>query len=100
MSKFYRFLSTLLLLLPWPVSAAEFIQSFHSEIEIQRNGDLHVTETIVVRAEGKSIRRGIYRDFPTRYKDVMPWDCGQPVAELRMKDYPPSSVSKNKSAKI
>jgi len=28
-----------------------------------------VTETIVVSAEGKRIKRGIYRDFPTRYPD-------------------------------
>jgi uncharacterized membrane protein YgcG len=28
-----------------------------------------VTERIAVRAEGNNIRRGIYRDFPTRYKD-------------------------------
>ena len=47
--------------------AEEYIESFHSDIEVQRNGDLQVTETIVVRAEGQSIRRGIYRDFPTRY---------------------------------
>ena len=28
-----------------------------------------VSETIRVRAEGRDIRRGIYRDFPTRYRD-------------------------------
>lgn len=28
-----------------------------------------VTETITVRAEGNRIKRGIYRDFPTTYKD-------------------------------
>ena len=28
-----------------------------------------VTETILVKAEGKQIRRGIYRDFPTDYQD-------------------------------
>ena len=31
----------------------------------QRNGDLLVTETIQVWAEGREIRRGILRDFPT-----------------------------------
>ncbi len=70
MIKIFRLTSVLLLLLTGPVTAAEFIQSFHSEIEIRRNGDLQVTETIRVRAEGKSIRRGIYRDFPTRYRDA------------------------------
>ena len=28
-----------------------------------------VIETIAVRAEGRNIRRGIYRDFPTTYED-------------------------------
>jgi len=59
----------LMLLLSSALSAAEYIESFHSDIEVQRNGDLLVTELIRVRAEGKQIRRGIYRDFPTRYKD-------------------------------
>src|SRR5690625_8049548 len=30
---------------------------------------MDVTEHITVKAEGKAIRRGIYRDFATRYKD-------------------------------
>ncbi len=60
------------LLLSWSLTsqAAEYIESFHSDIEVRRNGDLYVTETIVVKAEGKSIKRGIYRDFPTRYQDA------------------------------
>lgn len=52
-----------------PVSARERIIDFHSDIVVQSDGALDVTETIEVRAEGKRIRRGIYRDFPTRYKD-------------------------------
>ena len=62
--------SILLLLLSTVVSAAEYIESYHSDIEVQRNGDLLVTETIRVHAEGKAIKRGIYRDFPTRYRDA------------------------------
>ena len=58
----------LLLLCVPPLGAAEYIESFLSEIEVRQNGDLLVTETIVVHAEGKQIRRGIYRDFPTRYR--------------------------------
>ena len=60
----------LLLVTFWlPVSpAAEYIESFHADIEIQKNGDLLVTEIISVFAEGKKIKRGIYRDFPTRYR--------------------------------
>ena len=59
----------LLLLLPLCVVADERILSFHSEIRVMASGMLEVTETIKVRAEGKRIRRGIYRDFPTEYTD-------------------------------
>ncbi len=62
-------IGVLLCALSWSASAREYIESFHSDIEVRRNGDLYVSETIVVRAEGNSIRRGIYRDFPTRYRD-------------------------------
>ncbi|TNE40915.1 MAG: DUF2207 domain-containing protein [Alphaproteobacteria bacterium] len=48
--------------------AAERILSFESDIRIEADGDLIVSETITVRAEGNQIRRGIYRTFPTNYK--------------------------------
>ena len=63
-------LVALLMCLPLAGFAAEYIESFHSDIEIRRNGDLHVTETIRAHAEGRAIRRGIFRDFPTRYTDA------------------------------
>ncbi|MEM7053175.1 MAG: DUF2207 domain-containing protein [Pseudomonadota bacterium] len=49
--------------------AQERIEAFDSVIEIQPDGSLEVTETIRVRAEGQQIRRGIVREFPTRYRD-------------------------------
>jgi len=49
--------------------ADERILSFDSKIVVLADGKLDVTEDIRVRAEGSSIRRGIYRDFPTRYTD-------------------------------
>lgn len=52
-----------------PASAEERILGFDSDLRIQADGSLMVTETIRVRAEGVNIRRGIYRDFPTRYRD-------------------------------
>ena len=52
-----------------PVLAEERILSYDSDIDIRADGSLDVTERITVRAEGQQIRRGIYRDFPTRYKD-------------------------------
>jgi hypothetical protein len=62
-------LVSIMLWLSFPSFATEYIESFHSDIEVRRNGDLYITETIRVQAEGKSIRRGIYRDFPTRYRN-------------------------------
>ena len=66
----HRVLAALLCLLAIaPVAAQEQIASYDSEIDIRADGSLDVTERITVRAEGSDIRRGIYRDFPTRYKD-------------------------------
>lgn len=59
----------LLLFLAGPVTAVEEILSFHSDIQVFEDGSMEVTETIRVRAEGREIRRGIYRDFPTDYQD-------------------------------
>lgn len=51
-----------------PAQAVERIERFVSDVDVQRNGDLQVTETIQVWAEGRQIRRGILRDFPTTYR--------------------------------
>jgi uncharacterized membrane protein YgcG len=52
-----------------PVRAQEVIKSYDSEIDVRSDGSMDVTERITVHAEGQEIRRGIYRDFPTRYRD-------------------------------
>ncbi len=60
-----------LLLLCLPLGSAqayERITRFVSEVEVQTNGDLLVTEVISVDAELRDIRRGILRDFPTTYQ--------------------------------
>ncbi len=49
-------------------SGGEKIYSFHSDIQIQKNGSVVVTEKIEVRALGVEIRKGIYRDIPLNYK--------------------------------
>ncbi len=66
-----RWFLTLALLLAFVPSAfaEERILSFHSDIEIFADSSMQVTETIRVRSEKKQIKRGIYRDFPTDYKD-------------------------------
>src|SRR5262245_59216164 len=57
----------LLVVVHTPALAVERILFFLSDVTVERNGDLTVTETIRVQAEGREIRRGILRDFPTRY---------------------------------
>lgn len=52
-----------------PAAAAERILSYDSDVQVNADGSLDVTETLRVQADGDKIRRGIYRDFPTRYKD-------------------------------
>jgi uncharacterized membrane protein YgcG len=49
--------------------SSERILSFHSDITVSQDGSMDVRETIKVRAAGDQIKRGIYRDFPTRYRD-------------------------------
>lgn len=69
MGWFLRGAFLLFALSPLKVVAVESILSFHSEIRVDPSSDLIVTETIGVRAEGNLIKRGIYRDFPTRYQE-------------------------------
>ncbi len=52
------------------VGAAEVIHSFDSMVALARDGELTVTETLRVRAEGNAMRHGIYRDFPLTFKDA------------------------------
>lgn len=62
-------IAAVLLLLAAAAAADERILSFHSDVRVEESGMIEVTETITVRAEGKQIRRGIYRDFPVEYQD-------------------------------
>lgn len=50
-------------------AAEERILAYDTDVQVHADGSLDVTEHITVRAEGSNIRRGIYRDFPTRYRD-------------------------------
>ena len=64
-----RVLSGLLLLgAAAAAHAEERIHRFVSDVQIRKDSSLEVTETIDVRAEHNQINRGIYRDFPTRYR--------------------------------
>lgn len=46
----------------------EKIKSFHSEVEIQRDGSVLVTEKITVISLGEKIKKGIFRDIPLNFK--------------------------------
>ncbi|MDH3229758.1 MAG: DUF2207 domain-containing protein [Alphaproteobacteria bacterium] len=60
--------AALFLLFVGTAQAQERIVAFDSRVVIAADGELTVTETIAVQAEGDRIKRGIYRDFPTIYK--------------------------------
>ncbi|MCC5937334.1 MAG: DUF2207 domain-containing protein [Lunatimonas sp.] len=47
----------------------EEILDYQSDIKVQLNGSLEVTETITVRSLQQEIQRGIFRSFPTIYRD-------------------------------
>jgi uncharacterized membrane protein YgcG len=50
-------------------SSSEQILDYHSNIRVHQDASLLVHEAIRVRSAGLQIHHGIYRDFPTRYKD-------------------------------
>jgi len=47
----------------------ERIIAFKSDIQVYQDGSMTVRETITVQSAGISIRHGLYRDFPTTYRD-------------------------------
>lgn len=53
----------------YKASEGEVINSFHSDIVINRDSTMQVTETIKIVSAGINIKHGIYRDFPTKYTD-------------------------------
>lgn len=50
------------------LQADERIALFTSDVIVRKDSTMQVTETIDVVCEGKQIRRGIVREFPTTYK--------------------------------
>jgi len=64
-----RILLLALFLAAAPAAAQERVLDFHSEIRIGADGSLAITERIEVQVEGREIKRGILRDFPTDYRD-------------------------------
>jgi len=48
--------------------SAEEVLKFDSRVQVSKDGDLNVTETIKVRAEGKLVKRGLVRKLPVQYE--------------------------------
>lgn len=72
LSLFSTTLIILLLLFNTLLPAAnktERILNFKSNMTVHKNGSMSVTEEITVVAKGDQIKRGIYRTFPTKYKN-------------------------------
>lgn len=71
------FAALLLLATQLPAAAEEErIVRYVSEVVVQTNGDLEVTETITVRAEQERVKRGLLRNITTGHKD----ETGKPPA--------------------
>ncbi|HWY06033.1 MAG TPA: DUF2207 domain-containing protein [Candidatus Acidoferrales bacterium] len=61
---------SLSLLAGFPARAqSERILDYHSDITLEDDASLQVTETITVISAGNKVRHGIFRDFPTTYTD-------------------------------
>ena len=71
--RFLLVLASSLLLLSFagtlPAKDAERILNFQSNTEVHQDGRITVTEKITVICRGEQIKRGIFRDFPTTYRD-------------------------------
>lgn len=77
----------------------ERILSFKSHITVNPDGTMLVTETIRVSTIGDQIKRGIYREFPTRYRDRSGnhYVVGFDVKEVRRDNAPEEHRTENLS---
>jgi uncharacterized membrane protein YgcG len=63
-----RVLSLVMIISLWPaLYAYERIIYWDSDITVNKNGSMLVTEELMIKVEGVEIRRGIVREFPTKY---------------------------------
>ncbi len=63
------FAALIIVLITLPASAQERFLSFHTAIEVEPDGDVLITETFEYDLQLHKKKRGILRDFPTRYVD-------------------------------
>lgn len=75
------------------IFTTEQINLFNSKISVNSDGTLDIQEDITVTAENITIKRGIEREFPTRYKDkhnnniVVSWVIKQVLLDNRPIQY-------------
>ena len=62
------FLALIAVVLAGPAFAAEQINRFDVLVELETSGDVTITETLNVTAEGNQIQRGIFRDLPRYFE--------------------------------
>src|SRR5512147_3129572 len=83
--------------LPLFAQQEERILSYDSDIRLNSDGSMRVSESIRVYAGGDKIKHGIYRDFPTEYKDKLgirkhvPFDLLSVTRDGHEEDYHTSS---------
>ncbi len=101
-----RWLALFLVLFSPGVWSQEKIHSFHSNIRIAANGELTVTETIAIQVEGRQVKRGILRDFPTDYRDrhgrsvTVPFEPARVLRNGRPETYSSSRQANGVSLRI
>lgn len=67
--KTWTYAAFLLLVASGAYAASEQVIAFESRMTVHADATITVIETIDVVATGANIKRGIYREFPTSYKD-------------------------------
>ncbi len=86
--------------------AEEAILRFHSDIVVNTDASMDVTEAITVVSEGNRIRHGIFRDFPTRYTDkhgvqvTVEFDVQSVSLDGHSEPYAIESISNGKRVRI
>lgn len=80
-------------------NSQERILSYDILAAIEKDGTLLVQEQIRVAAEGNAIKRGIYRSFPTRYRDKLGnrYKVGFEVTEVLKNGVPEPWFTKEES---
>lgn len=84
-------------------ASGESVLNFYSDITINTDGSLLVTEEIKVRAEGKSIERGIYRDLSLTspfHNRTVPYEILEVRRDGETTPYEVERVDGNKRIKI